>query len=579
MKKKSFVNKISTYIGVTLVLLIWLLTAYTVSSFLLLKESEESSVWSTIQIYMKQIDSKFIAMDQCVEGIAGNQDLIGQICYGSPENRYYAAVELQKSMKRDVISNTELDYVLIAESLNKNLIAASTPGVSYGEKEAIASYIWDLMEKEDRGRPQWYYTKIGDRAYIAKVYRGIDWTVAAFSKENTFLSDIQAKEYPDGQSFLLTDVNGLCVENLEEGNSMYLGEKLEIEDSWKNDRKKRMISLKSDRAGFYITGIIGSNHFLSKFSTNSILIFLIMVLAIGCDMILLRYIYCEIHRPLDHLMQTIQEIEDGDYKQRVEEDYHTRELQRLTQAFNRMMNVIVNLRIRAYDEKIQLMDTQMKYFQMQLKPHFFLNALTTIYSMSYQGRNEDIRTYIDALTKTVRYMFKGGLRLVPLKEETQNLENYFEMQQLRYPDCVFWYFDMEEEAMSWKIPQMLLHTFVENKYKYAVKIDNVLSILIQAKVLLKEGEEMLYIRVEDDGVGFPEQVMQYINFESESPSREGHHVGLWNIKRTMEVLYQKKELIHLSNLETGGCLIEIWIPKTTAVGEEQEIKNECIDRG
>lgn len=84
MKKESFVNKISIYIGVTLVLLIWLLTAYTVSSFLLLKESEESSVWSTIQIYMKQIDSKFIAMDQCVEGIAGNQDLIGQICYGSP---------------------------------------------------------------------------------------------------------------------------------------------------------------------------------------------------------------------------------------------------------------------------------------------------------------------------------------------------------------------------------------------------------------------------------------------------------------------------------------------------------------
>ena len=150
MKKESFVNKISIYIGVTLVLLIWLLTAYTVSSFLLLKESEESSVWSTIQIYMKQIDSKFIAMDQCVEGIAGNQDLIGQICYGSPADRYYAAVELQKSMKRDVISNAELDYVLIAESLNKNLIAASTPGVSYGEKEAIASYIWNLMEKEDR---------------------------------------------------------------------------------------------------------------------------------------------------------------------------------------------------------------------------------------------------------------------------------------------------------------------------------------------------------------------------------------------------------------------------------------------
>ena len=45
---------------------------------------------------------------------------------------------------------------------------------------------------------------------------------------------------------------------------------------------------------------------------------------------------------------------------------------------------------------------------------------------------------------------------------------------------------------------MLLHTFVENEYKYAVKIDSVLSILIQAKVLLKEGKKCFIIRMEDD---------------------------------------------------------------------------------
>ena len=73
--------------------------------------------------------------------------------------------------------------------------------------------------------------------------------------------------------------------------------------------------------------------------------------------------------------------------------------------------------------------------------------------------------------------------------------------------------------------------------------------------------------------------VSYTHLDVYKRQREGHHVGLWNIKRTMEVLYQKKKLIHLSNLETGGCLIEIWIPKTTAVGEEQEIKNERIDRG
>ena len=44
-------------------------------------------------------------------------------------------------------------------------------------------------------------------------------------------------------------------------------------------------------------------------------------------------------------------------------------------------------------------------------------------------------------------------------------------------------------------------------------------------------------------------------------------------------MYQKKELIHLSNLETGGVSDRDMDPKTTAVGEEQEIKNERIDRG
>lgn len=576
MKKESFVKKISMYIAITLLLLISLLTAYTVSSIRVLKENEEASVWSTMQIYIKQLDSKFMAMDQCIERIVGNQSLIGQICYGNQADQYYAAMELKKSMQQDVLSNPELDYALIADSLHKNVIAASAAGVSYKDKEGIADHIWKLMEKANerrsQGKPTWNFLRIGDGTYIIKIYCGTDWSVAACSKSSTFLKDICAESYPDGQSFLITDADGVCVENLKTGDKKYTGETLEITDFWEKHHENSVISIKSSCANLYVTGMIGKSNFGNKFGKNSLLIFCIMISAIGCDMLLLRYIQLEIHRPLNHLMGTIQVIEDGDYKQRAEENYHTEELQRLTQAFNRMMDVIVHLRIRAYDEKIRLMDTQMKYFQMQLKPHFFLNALTTIYSMSYQKRDEDIRTYIDALTKTVRYMFKAGLRLVTLKEEADHLENYFAMQQLRYPNCVFWYFDMENEAKAWKVPQMLLHTFVENKYKYAVKMDGILSILIQAKICPKDGENMLYIRIEDDGVGFPEQVIQYMNYDSEDPSSEGHHVGLWNIKKTMEVLYLRKELIHLSNLETGGCLIEIWIPKAAAMHEEREIE-------
>ena len=55
-----------------------------------------------------------------------------------------------------------------------------------------------------------------------------------------------------------------------------------------------------------------------------------------------------------------------------------------------------------------------------------------------QGKNLEIRQYIDVLSKNIRYMFKSGMRTVPLSEELQNIEAYFEMQELKYPGAVFY---------------------------------------------------------------------------------------------------------------------------------------------
>lgn len=566
----SFVGRILCFISIMLFLLLFLLIIYTFNSFRMMREREEASVRSTLQIYAQQLDSKFVAMDQCLEGILGQSNLIRQMSHDREAERYFASVELQNDLKNYILNNSELDYFLIMERQYQGLVAASSTRMKLAEKEAVHAWIGEYAQPVQDGRPKWDSITLNGEDYIAKMYSGSDWSVAAFSKMDTFLADVRAVSYPMGQSFLLCDGDGLCMANLEDGRDGYVGSVLPEEEQ--NRKQSRYIqTLNQGKTDVRLVGVISWGGIWKRFGFNSVFIGLIMICAIGCNMVILSYIQREIHQPLKHLMKTIADIEEGDYKQRAEEHYRTRELQSLTSSFNRMMDVIVNLRIRAYDEKIRLMDTQMKYFQMQIKPHFFLNALTTIYSMSYQKRDADIRSYIDALTKTVRYMFKTGLHTVPLKEELMHLRNYFQMQELRYPDCVFWYFEVGKEAEEWEIPQMLLHTFIENEYKYAVRIDSLLSILIRAEVICRNGEKLLLVRMEDDGVGFPEEVIRYINFKSEDPSREGRHVGLWNIKRTLEVIYQREGLLHLSNLETGGCLIEIQIPKRARIRETEGV--------
>ena len=55
---------------------------------------------------------------------------------------------------------------------------------------------------------------------------------------------------------------------------------------------------------------------------------------------------------------------------------------------------------------------------------------------------------------------------------------------------------------------MLIHTVVENIYKHAVSVDNLITILVQVNKTEYKGQEMLCISIEDDGEGYPEEILK-----------------------------------------------------------------------
>ena len=257
----------------------------------------------------------------------------------------------------------------------------------------------------------------------------------------------------------------------------------------------------------------------------------------------------------------MERIQEGDYKHRIVENYDNSEFTTLKDIFNHLMDEIVGLRIKSYEKYIELQDTELKSIKLQIKPHFFLNALTTISSLSMQNKNEEIKVYIDALSKNVRYMFRFGLHTVPIIEEIRHVENYFEMQELKYPGSVFYYTDVAPNLENWKIPQMLIHTIIENEYKYAVTMDKPLTILINVSLIVIEGESMLQIEIEDDGKGYPEEFLKKFSFGAVEKSTDGERIGLYSIKRMLEIMYERKDLFTISNIEPHGCMNKLLIPE------------------
>jgi hypothetical protein len=121
--------------------------------------------------------------------------------------------------------------------------------------------------------------------------------------------------------------------------------------------------------------------------------------------------------------------------------------------------------------------------------------------------------------------------------------------------------DLPAELEGWPIPQMLVQTFVENEYKYAVSMDDVLTLIIHVSRETFKGEEMLLIRIEDDGKGYPEDVLSYMNGDAPRPLNDGERVGLWSVKRMMALMYDRDDLIALRNVEPHGCENLLRVPE------------------
>jgi sensor histidine kinase YesM len=286
----------------------------------------------------------------------------------------------------------------------------------------------------------------------------------------------------------------------------------------------------------------------------------VIIFTILFGFLLIRYTLREMIYPMNSMAAGMNRIDQGEFSLRIEEKYGTREFTHLKDTFNTLMDEIVNLKIQAYEKVIDLQDAELKIIRLQLRPHFFLNALTTILSLSSMGKKQKVKEYVDSLSKNIRYMFKARMHTVSVREEILHVENYIEMQEFKYPNCIFHYVELPPELEEWQVPQMLIQTFIENEYKYAVSVDTPLTILIRISKDQNQGEEMLLIEIEDDGMGYPYDVLEYMSGNGKQHSNDGSRIGLSSIKNMMELMYERKELISLSNIEPHGCLNKIWVP-------------------
>ena len=545
-KNNSLIAKIMLFMSGLLVLsgiILLTLLRYTGD---VLAENRQKEIGHLLNIYETSLEYGLNSTDNNLLSIAQEQESLEELSNAEEARRYYAATDMLDIIKR-LRSNNDTVDMLIAIGNYENDVSDASARLTVKDRDAIIAYMNDRRaerkdgEKMPTGTQGWIVVTVGKEQYLLRSYDTQDYSAAAWIKADTFLDQVLRLEHDTNRILALEDKEGVRI-----AGEAYEGTKsMEV---WRKEIGKYHLILVCTVEG---------NTIYEQIPLLPVAILSIVLLMIGLLAWLYWYVRREIFQPIRALMYTIEYIQNGDYRHRVETRCENREFSVLNAAFNTMLDTIVELRISEYERQLCQKEAEIKYFQMQIKPHFFLNAIATIHSMSFDNRGEEIRAYIAALSDNIRYMFKAGLHTVPIAEELDHLEKYLEMQEILYPGCVFCYIDRPQELMEWQIPQMILHTFLENKYKHTVKVGNILSIYIAVKEIQRQGQKALEVTIEDDGEMFPENVIQK---KWEINDQNGHGVGLYNVARTMEIMYGMPDLLKFDNI-SGGTKITICFPE------------------
>jgi sensor histidine kinase YesM len=494
-KKKSFVHDILFYLLILTGLLLTVLGIFLVSSYNVLENEINTSSDAFLKIYGNEVSNNINEMDSILKKITTQGEDLAKIRSNNETVRTLSSIALYNYMQDAIYGNSIADMVIVYDDYYSICLDAIQSGFDFKKKNNLREFTSKVIHNDNIHSYEWNFLNMDDETYMYKMLTTEDRVIAIYIRTSKLLNILSMKN-SGNRSIALVNNKGVIGKLWGvESNDIKLGANINNINSDKYYRAKREI----------VDGQLSIYCFTGKYSifqqthTSMVLVAVAVCMAVFFILYILSYARKEIALPMHSMVADMERIKDGEYENRINGKFNTKEFQMLQETTNGMVEEIVGLKIQTYEKRLELQDMELKSIRLQIKPHFFLNALTTISSLSSQNKNGQIKKYIEALSKNVRYMFRAGFHTVQIKEEIRHVENYIEMQELKYPGCIFYMIEIPQELEDWKIPQMLIHTFIENEYKYAISLEQTLTLLIKISRQNYKGEDMLLIAIEDDG--------------------------------------------------------------------------------
>ncbi|GIO33512.1 sensor histidine kinase YesM [Paenibacillus albilobatus] len=502
-------------------------------------------------LYMDQIDRNLEEIDKYLRTmVAFENDLIvlDRPADVNMDEYFLAKINLFNKLERDIHTYKEMDYLFVYSSVNEELITNQPPEATMAELKMIRQGMIQMLEERNGLQKQafekWFPYNLNEEYYIVKIQKIGNVYVGGWVKASKLMIPLSLLDVrPEGKSVLVTETLKPMSGNAPiDNNDDYL-----------------QVSTHSKQGKFSLLFLIPYSVILEHLPLLQRLWYLLILgafIILPIFYIFLRHI---ILLPINRIVKVMRRVRDGNLEQRVEPYPVSYEFELMNDVFNSMVSEIKALKITVYEEQLLIQKAELKHLQLQINPHFFLNALNTIYNLAQFQNYQLIRDMSEHLINYMRFMFQNNLKFVTLEEEIAHTRNYLQIQALRFEDAFTYRINVDESLSQALIPPLMIQTFAENTIKHAVTMDEPIRLNVDIQ-LRGDQEPYLCIVIQDTGKGFSEQALSEWQSEDESAHGDSGHIGIWNSRRRLRLIYQDRAKLILSNHPNGGARVEVWLP-------------------
>lgn len=294
---------------------------------------------------------------------------------------------------------------------------------------------------------------------------------------------------------------------------------------------------------------------------TTILILVMMLLQVN------RFISRKISRPIRELDESVKAYEAGAMP-----DIYiggSAEIRHLGYSVQKSYEQIEALMKEIIQQQTERRKSELDALQSQINPHFLYNTLESITWMIEAQRNKEAVVMISELAKLLRVSLSRGKTIISIGDELQHSRSYMNIQRVRYKERFKVEFLIDEEIKNYCIVKLVIQPLLENAIYYGVgnmDEDDDGQILIRGE---KKGED-IYISIEDNGMGMPEDIRSNILTDNSKIPKHGSGVGVINVHSRISLMFGPEYGLEVYSELDEGTKVVIHIPAIPYTKENAE---------